>query len=433
VRGKNKRPSTWIGSLLVGAGTLTILAALFCIGRPIVEKRLTQLAIHSATRPPTTIPPTTTPEPLVPTRTPTREAAATGIPTPSVKPTKATSTPAPTVEPTETAKPTATNTPPPPTPSSTPTVTLPLAILWQGRARWGAGVATGSIGHYDVEPLRLGWYLNWQASSAPARPGGIEYAQMIRLKEGKLNPDAETVTTIARANSGSLWLVGNEPDVKWQDNVEPPTYARLYHEAYTAIKAADPTAQVAIGGVSQPTPLRLRYLDAVLTAYKEQFGEHMPVDVWNVHNFVLREESDSWGVDIPPGLSDEQGMLYEIDDNDDMAIFRQQIIDFRRWMVERGYQDYPLIVSEYGILMPEDYGFSPERVTAFLRGTFDFFLTATDPMLGYSEDDYRLVQRWCWYSLSDVDQHYPTGRLFDPSTGQMTAVGQGWMEYVNER
>jgi hypothetical protein len=255
---------------------------------------------------------------------------------------------------------------------------------------------------------------------------------MLRLKGGNLNPEAGAISAIARTNPGSLWLIGNEPDVKWQDNVEPATYASLYYEAYSAIKTADPTAQVAIGGVAQPTPLRMRYLDAVLLSYKEQFGTQMPVDVWNVHNFILREELESWGVDIPPGLPDEHGMLYEIDDSDNIAIFRQQAIDFRRWMAERGYQYHPLIVSEYGILMPEDYGFSPERVTAFLRGTFDFFMTATDPALGYPEDNYRLVQYWCWYSLNDVDDGYPAGRLFDPSTRQMTAVGQGWKEYVNE-
>jgi hypothetical protein len=258
----------------------------------------------------------------------------------------------------------------------------------------------------------------------------VEYVQMVRLRDGALRPNAETLAAIAQANPGSLWLIGNEPDVKWQDNVEPGTYARLYHEAYTVIKAADPAAQIAIGGVSQPTPLRLRYLDAVLDAYREQFGTEMPVDVWNVHNFILREERGSWGVDIPPGLPDDRGMLYEIDDSGNLEVFRRQIWDFRRWMAARGYGGWPLIVSEYGIPMPEDYGFPPERVVAFLRGTFEFFLTAADPALGDPADGYRLVQRWCWYSLDDVT--YPTGRLFDPQTGAMTAVGEGWVRIVSQ-
>ncbi|MDW8068357.1 MAG: glycosyl hydrolase [Anaerolineae bacterium] len=291
------------------------------------------------------------------------------------------------------------------------------------------GVAVGPISGYNTIPLRLGWYLDWQAHAHPYRPGGIEYVQMVRLKGGALRPDVETLAVIAQTNPGSLWLIGNEPDVKWQDNTDPSTYARLYHEAYTAIKLADPTARVAIGGGSQPTPLRLRYLDAVLAAYREQFGTEMPIDVWNVHNFILREERASWGVDIPPSLPDDRGMLYEIEDSGNLEAFQRQIWDFRRWMVERGYGGWPLIVSEYGIPMPEDYGFPPERVVAFLRGTFEFFLTAADPALGDPLDGYRLVQRWCWYSLDDVT--YPTGRLFDPQIGALTAVGEGWVEYVS--
>jgi hypothetical protein len=154
--------------------------------------------------------------------------------------------------------------------------------------------------------------------------------------------------------------------------------------------------------------------------------------VWNVHAFILREERGSWGVDIPPGLPDAHGELYEIDDGDNMEIFSQQIVDFRRWMAQRGYRDRPLIVSEYGILMPADYGFPPERVSAFLIATFDFFLTATDPALGYPADGNRLVQLWCWYALDASEKRYPTGNLFDPQTGEMTAVGEGWMKYAQE-
>jgi len=327
--------------------------------------------------------------------------------------------------------------------SSTPTLTLApnsnptpspftgvekISILWEGKPRWGVGVAIGPISRYNIKPLRLGWDLDWGARPDPPRPEGVEYVQMVKLRGGKLTPGPEEISQIAQSNPGSLWLIGNEPDVKWQDNVSPALYAKLYHQAYKAIKSADPTAKVAIGGVSQPTPLRLKYLELILQAYREQFGEELPVDVWNIHNFILREERGSWGVDIPPGIEEDRGELYEVDDSGNIEAFRRHIVNFRRWMAEHGFQDYPLIVSEYGIPMPEDYGFPPERVIAFLRDTFEFFLTATDPFLGYPADDYRLVQRWCWYSLDDVT--YPTGRLFDPQTGAMTAVGEGWVEYV---
>jgi hypothetical protein len=308
---------------------------------------------------------------------------------------------------------------------------MPAATThYGGHPRWGIGVSTGPITRYDVAPLRLGWYLNWRATAEPARPGGVDYAQMVRVKGGTLRPETEMIATIAQANPGSLWLIGNEPDVKWQDNVEPSVYASLYQEAYTAIKGADPSARVAIGGITQPTPIRLRYLEQVLDAYEQQFGMEAPMDAWHVHNFILREERGSWGVDIPPGLPDERGVLYGIQDSGNLETFRRQIVGFRRWMAERGYQNRALVVSEYGILMPEEYSFPPERVTHFLTGTFDFFTDAVDPALGYPEDGDRLVQRWCWYSLDSPDTYYPTGRLIDPATGEMTAVGRGWDRHV---
>jgi len=303
--------------------------------------------------------------------------------------------------------------------------------LWQGRARFGVGAPGDSIIRYAVDQLGAGWYLDWHTNARPARPGGIEFVQMVHVRQGVLSPDAKTIAAVARSVPGSLWLVGNEPDrTVWQDDATPVQYATAYHQAYQAIKQADPTAMVAIGGVLQPTPLRLRYLDAVLAVYQERYGTPMPVDVWNTHNFIAREEQGSWGAEIPPGLSDAgvQGVLREVDDSDSLDIFKSQIWAFRQWMRDHGQQNKPLIVSEYGILMPPDYGFGQERVRHFLYGAFDFFLSAQDPALGYPPDENRLVQRWCWYSLADAG--YPTGNLFDPQTFQMTPLGEAWREYV---
>lgn len=425
----------WIGLGLIAVGVILFFVALQQ-GRP----WLSSLSAGSPLPTPSqqTSP---TPEPIVPTRTSTplvvlNSPAPEPQPSPTpqrksadevtVLPVSPTAAP-PSSEPPTAIEPASARSSVPPTSALGPE-TSGFSLTFRGRFRWGVGVALGPISRYPVEELHLGWYLDWQARADPPRPGGIEYVPVVRLRGGRLQPDATVLAEIARAQPGSLWLIGNEPDVKWQDNVEPQLYARLYHEAYTAIKGADPTAQVAIGGVSQPTPLRLRYLDAVLTAYREEFGTEMPVDVWNVHNFILREERDSWGVDIPPGLPDKQGMLYEVDDSGSLEHFQRQLWDFRRWMAERGFQNTPLVVSEYGIPMPADYGFPPERVLEFLYGTFEFFLTAADPSVGYPDDGYRLVQRWCWYSLDDVV--YTNGRLFDPHTGAMTAIGEGWKALV---
>lgn len=314
-----------------------------------------------------------------------------------------------------------------PSPARSPVV-MPLPSLYSTAERFGFGAASSTVGQYEVGQLHAGWYLDWSHNAEPAGPDGLEYVQMVRVRGGSAVPDIQDLGRIARMNPGSLWLIGNEPDVLWQDNSTPQEYAQAYHQAYATLKEADHTCQVAIGGVSQPTPLRLQYLDMILDAYADLYGQKMPVDVWNVHDFILREERGSWGVDIPPGIAVDQGRLFEIEDHDSVEVFRQHVLDFRQWMKDKGEGDKPLIVTEYGIVMPSEYGFSPERVQDFMYATFDFMMTATDRDLGYPADGYRLVQRWAWYSLSDTV--YPTGNLFDPNTGQITPLGLAYGSYI---
>jgi hypothetical protein len=219
----------------------------------------------------------------------------------------------------------------------------------------------GAVETYDLRTLGVGWVMDWSVRVTTALPSGVDFAQTVRMKGRVLTPDAATLTSVAAARPGAMWLISNEADVRWQDNVDPGTYARLYHEAYTAIKAGDASAAVVAGGIAQPTPLRLRYLDLVLEAYRAEFGAALPAQAWHIHNYMLREERDSWGVDIPPGIPDATGVLYSIDDSGNVDAFRAQIVDFRRWMASRGYAGLPLFVSEFGVTMPADYGFPPER------------------------------------------------------------------------
>ncbi len=300
------------------------------------------------------------------------------------------------------------------------------------RSRLGVGVALSVTDFtFDAEmaqQLGMGWYLDWHINPAPIDVDGLEYAQLYAMRGGNIPLRRDQIAQVLAANPGALWLAGNEPDVIWQDNKTPEEYAQLYHQFYTFVKTLDPSAQVAIAGVSQVTPLRLQYLEEVMAAYERLYGQRLPVDVWNVHAFILREERDSWGVSIPPGFDVDQGMLWEIEEHDDLDLFRQQIVDFRRWMDKQGERNKPLIISEFGILMPSEYGFPPQRVAEFMTETFDYLLTASDPNIGYPADDNRLVQRLTWYSLSDTV--YPTSNLVDPKTGELTLLGQTFAEYA---
>ncbi len=313
--------------------------------------------------------------------------------------------------------------------------------------RIGVDVTT-SINNFDVSLLHAGWYANWNAMASPARPDGMKFVQTIRTCDPShgcafpyYRPSGDTLISIVEATPGSLWLVGNEPDCPFQDSVFPEHYARIYHDVYTTIKTADPTATVAIGGMVQATPLRMKWLNAVWDYYQQIYGEAMPVDVWNIHTFVLREVRNEydcdglgdWGAGIPPGLLDNCGMLSKTSDLDRMDIFNEEVRRFRSWMKEHGQRNKPLIVSEYGILFNQEMGYGYERVRDYMLNTFNYFLNTRDRNIGYPADDYRLVQQWAWYSLDDDDfTHWGTywGALFDPHTHQIKQLGVEFGKYA---
>jgi hypothetical protein len=301
-------------------------------------------------------------------------------------------------------------------------------------SRVGASGRLADIAAASRAGLPFGNYFDWWLTGEPptmtGQPAGVtpRYWQMVSISQSGPNVTWDQLGQVIAARPGSIWIVGNEPDVTWQDDTTAEAYAGIYHDVYTFIKEHDPSAQLAIAGVAQPSPLRLAYLQQVLDTYQDRYGQPLPVDMWTVHAFILREQEDSWGVGIPPGIDQEAGLLYEVSDHNDLAIFQNNLIAFRSWMAEHGYGDKPLAVTEYGILHPADYGFPPEVVVSFLIAASDFMATASGED-GYPADDHRLVQYWFWYSVYD-DGYLPTGNLYDRQSGQLTAVGQAYRRYL---
>jgi hypothetical protein len=305
----------------------------------------------------------------------------------------------------------------------------------------------GHITDYDIAPLRAGWYANWWYAVEPDRPGDITFVQTLSVGENAYPPNWDRVAQAIANNPGSIWLVGNEPDTRGQDNRLPEAYAQLYHEYYHFIKSRDPTARVSAAGIVQPTPLRFQWLDRAWAAYWDTYGTKMPVDVWNIHNQILREDRDDWGCGIPPGIEADEGQLYTVYDNASIDLFRQHIIAFRTWMRARGEREKPLIISEYGILQPSSYlgGGDPiygdQVVRRYMEDTFTYLLTAIDDELGCPADGNRLVQQWSWYSLNDKLIDLETfegynGPLFDwrypEYPGVMTQFGETYAAYTRQ-
>lgn len=315
---------------------------------------------------------------------------------------------------------------------------LPLPVLCSESDRFGVAAA-GQISGYDMPQLNARWYHNFTTVLSPLHPGGMDYVQVIRLADDgpfvdracSTCPLWTTLQYSVENNPGSIWTIGNEPDR--QDYIGASRYAELYHEFYTFIKDIDPTSQVGPGGVVQPTPIRLQYLDLILAAYRAQNNNAaMPVDVWTVHNYVLREGVDGWGCGIPPGTNPALARDYSIQDHDSMVYWAEHLTLMRQWMLDRGYRDRPLLVTEYGILMPEIYLYDYERVSEFMLSTFDWFLTATNPNTGLPSDGNRMVQGWAWYSLNDpaFEGFASWNHLFDPDTRVIMPLGLDYSDYT---
>lgn len=339
--------------------------------------------------------------------------------------------------------------------------------------RIGFGATFPPITRYpEIRSLNAGWYVNWSVSANPVRPAGMDYVQMIRVHQKivetdgcgiyvtadrrkcpyvepytyEYKPDAATIQAAAIANPGSIWLLGNEIDrLDWngfgQDEMVPELYAVAYKELYDIIKAVDPQARVAIAGVIQATPMRLRYLTRVWDEYRNLYGTDMPVDIWNVHNFILTEncfengakddEIECWGAGVVPGENPLRGDSKTVETHLDRTIFDEQIRAFRQWMKDRGQQAKPLIVTEYGVLYAEPQFQNPQVVQDFMLWSFDYFLNTRDCELS-TIDDCRLVQQWLWFSLDhEAPDANLQGNLVDRTTRQLLPAGIRFKEYTD--
>jgi hypothetical protein len=333
---------------------------------------------------------------------------------------------------------------------------VPPYIPNEGNPRVGFAAVGHSPSVYpDIRQLNAGAYLDYSMTRKPARPGGMAFMQEILMHQNTvcnrlirdrtacpyvvpydytINTTVAEIVNTARANPGTVWLLGNEIDRRdegrdsnWgpkgkygpvpesgKNEMMPELYARAYHDLYTVIKQADPTAKVAIGSVVEPTPLRIAYLDRIWAEYKRQYGTEMPVDVFNTHVFITKEDCNDYGADVPAGYDGCYGVTWRTDPrfttdthHINPQIFEEYVRAYRQWMKRIGQQDKPLLISELGVYYKYDWApytgtyDKPEVVRDWMLWTSDFLLNTKDDDVGMPADDGRLVQSWIWYSLDD--------------------------------
>lgn len=342
--------------------------------------------------------------------------------------------------------------------------------------RYGASSWTATD-HPFMEQMNMGWTLDFGSNPGKTLPSGIEYTPMIRLDGFNESPpyymrvpatEAALINQV-KANPGQLWMIGNEVDrIYWQDQMYPEQYAEAYYNLYHLIKKHDPSAQISISGLVEVTPGRLQYLDLVWDAYLDKYGVPMPVDVWNMHIYVLPEAKYengklvgsragvALGTDISLAKLESDGtpnqchldQVYCNAEHDSIDIFKQQVVSMRQWMKDHGQQNKPLILSEFSTLLGYDGGpdgacfemdengkcFNPERVNKFMRATFDYMEYTSDANLGYPKDNNRLVQQWLWFTMSDPNPE-SSNRLIKENGGvwSLTERGVAFRDYTSAK
>ncbi len=346
----------------------------------------------------------------------------------------------------------------------------------RGTAGASEVAASQGIGGYtaQLDDLKAGIDLDYGSSLTPARPGGIEYLQVLRVRDDLYAGVQSGLASLVAANPSAYWEIGNEPDTTYgnQDNLTPETYADRYYALATQIHSLDPSAKIGFGVIVQPSPIRLHYLDRawqqLIVDAGSQAAASSLIDFWITHAFILNEWPHEWGTGVPPGFTCESGgqgrcwdssqgasfdcdvnpdqcwtpvhyTTYPYDEVHDNSIFEAHVVAIRQWMKDIGEQDKPLWITEYGVLFPpidppsggDVNNVSDSETARFMADSFDYLLNTTDSNIGMPSDGDHLVQRWFWFSLNGHRYSFG-GSLYDPDSSQArTEVGTAWINYVD--
>ena len=298
---------------------------------------------------------------------------------------------------------------------------------------------------YDLSLLGVGTYLDWGNKNKNNEvAANIQYIRVVNVDDASYASNLNALPTKLATYPGSVWIIGNEPDseVTFQDHISAETYAERFYAMAMLIRANDPSAKIGFGSVIQPTPVRLYYLDKAIARLTQLAGTRANalalIDIYSIHAFILNEEPMydsggnviSWGAGVPVGYNSSWPAYQVINGSQtyDINLFKSRVTAFRQWMKGYGEQSKPLWITEYGSLLPTWLNVSELTSATFMEQTFDFMLSTKDPVLGDINDDYRLVQKWYWYSLNDYVDHFG-GSLYNPLTHQLTTVGDHFINY----
>jgi hypothetical protein len=429
----------------------TLIGASTQVARGTDSKALGQMAGDAAVGSPDDVMthhPTRIPRPTR-THRPTRTATLTYTPTASATPT-ATQTEAGLPTQTATASPTGTPTDtdtPSPSPKATTSPT-PIGTATASTTATPTGTVTptpddrfgftntNSDPATPVSLLGITWWYSYDVAS-PGSPGspGTQVAEVKLGSIGSTPIPVPTIQAAAKQYPGGYWIIGNEPNVPGPALVSSDFYAEQLQYYASAIKSADPSAQI-VGrsvlnwsatctGCATPFTSGESFTAGIRTSWANLYGGEPPIDVWALHAYPI-----TWN-----SLPMTNALLVE-----------QQITGISSYLATIPEQaNKPIWLTEYGVLWGYDgiqevsSGCASAPACYAPVGSFNStavtnYLTTLIPWMQTSGARYRL-QRWFLYSTVGTAEAfattYPGISLLDNSGTTLTTFGELYRQYAN--
>ncbi len=318
-----------------------------------------------------------------------------------------------------------------------------FGALYSMNQRFGisydAASQTKSLAQCDYLSLgHLGWYSDGQIVDTK-NPGSlhladgwtIEHLTIAGLTSQSLAKN--TAESIYRSNPASIssrtaWQIGGRLgiDCYTKNQIHPSVasyliddYVRDVHLWHDQISQLDVPVQIMSGAIipKKSTLCMLTNIDFISLAmkrYYQQYHESMPINVFNLQIYLDAGENP-------------------------LETVKSTVQNFRRWLadVDLGnglhcdYSASELWITACGLadqkLSSQQAIDQLRRITQWLMGTDDADIF--DPSLGPPADDFRLVQRWAWQSLTVTSQFNPNTAFFD-NAGQLTPAGAAYADLM---
>lgn len=275
---------------------------------------------------------------------------------------------------------------------------------------WTTGDANSLEG--SLSALASGGWYGFTTGSIQV-PGKVELVRP--------GADLTQLAARARAYPGRAWIVGNEPNVSGQDNLQPAAYSDFLAAVATAIKTADPTALLVGPNVLNwdktcdgcgGYPSGHSWSNAFLSDYRARYGS-LPLDVWGMHTYNL-----DW---VRPPL------INAVADQAQLAAARTWLnatgLNLPIWLTEFGviwgYEGYTWVQQDGRWLIAPTGRFRDDLMNSYMDSMFTWL---TGPGVAAR------VERWFLYGTSPAAEPYATTMagisLIEPGRLVLTSFGE---------